>query len=52
MDEKKGFFSRLIGNRKAKKSSCCCNIELEEIPEEKEENKEERSAKDTSKPCC
>lgn len=38
-NEKKGLFERLTGGKKAKKSSCCCNIELEELPEEKEDSK-------------
>jgi len=33
-DEKKGLFGRLIGGKKAKKSSCCCDIEFEELPDE------------------
>lgn len=35
-NEKKGFFYRLRDNKKPKKG-CCCNFELEEIPEKKEE---------------
>lgn len=49
-NEKKGLFDRLNG--KAKKSSCCCNFELQEIPNEKEENNQEKSAKDNGKPRC
>lgn len=43
-DKKEGFFARLIGSRKAKKKSCCCNIEIEEIPEE--EKRKDRTKKD------
>lgn len=49
-NEKKGFFQRLTGNNKPKKNSCCCSIELEEIPEEKNENKEIKKEKKGS--CC
>jgi len=38
-NEKKGLLNRLNENKKAKKSSCCCNIEVEEIPEENVEEK-------------
>lgn len=36
-NERKGFFGRLTENKKSKKGSCCCNIELEEITEDKDE---------------
>jgi len=36
-NEKKGLFGRLGGNKKTK-NSCCCNIKIEEIPDEKEKN--------------
>jgi len=54
-NEKKGLFERLLGGKKTKKSSCCCNIELEEIPDATPNNKD---AQDSSKPqpknnsCC
>ena len=52
-NEKKGFFERLIGGNKTKKNSCCCNIEIEEIPEERSADKD---PKDPPKPpknsCC
>ena len=52
-NEKKGLFYRLRDNKKPKKSSCCCNFELEEIPEEKEENKDEgETSKNNGKSCC
>ena len=51
-NEKKGLFYRLKDNKKPKKSSCCCNFELEEIPEEKEESKDEKNSKENGKPCC
>lgn len=51
-NEKKGFFGRLFGEKKDKKSSCCCNIELEEIPEEccdkKDANEEDKVEKNSS----
>ena len=51
--EKKGLFARLVENMKTKKSSCCCNFEVEEIPEENNDNKsEEKSTKDKGNSCC
>ena len=48
-NEKKGLFDRLNVNRKAKKSACCCNFEVEEIQEEKNDNGgEDKSQKDTA----
>ena len=40
--EKKGLFLRLAGSKKAKKDSCCCSIELEEVTEDKPDNKENK----------
>ena len=40
---KKGLFDRLNGNKKTKKSSCCCNFEIEEIPEKNDDKKSEKS---------
>lgn len=33
-NKKPGFFKKLAGIDKEKKGSCCCNFELEEVPEE------------------
>ena len=50
-NEKKGLFVRLAG--KGKKNSCCCNIEVEEIPEEnKDDQKEKEAKKDKGSSCC
>jgi len=35
-NEKKGVFKNLGKIKKTKKSSCCCNFEIEEIPPEEE----------------
>lgn len=52
-NEKKGFLERLLGGKKAKKSSCCCNIELEEVPEENTDSKETKgSDKNKDSSCC
>lgn len=52
-NEKKGLFDRLNGNKKTKKSSCCCNFKVEEIPEEKNDNKgEDKSQKGKGNSCC
>lgn len=37
-NEKKGLFERLTGGNKSKKSSCCSNFEIEEIPDENPNN--------------
>lgn len=50
-NEKKGLLSRLTGNKMIKKTSCCCAIELEEIPDESEE-KESKEPKDKGGSCC
>jgi hypothetical protein len=44
--EKKGLFARVT--KKEKKSSCCCNVELEEIPEDESNEKtaDKKSEKD------
>lgn len=52
-NEKKGLFGRLTGNKKAKKSPCCCGFEIEELPEETAENKnEEVSTEGKGGSCC
>lgn len=52
-NKKKGLFERLIGSKKTKKSSCCCNIELEEVPEENTTSKDAKdSDKNKNSSCC
>ena len=55
-NEKKGLFARLTENKKAKKNSCYCNFEVEEIPEEENNEKEKTSEKKPPKSkdnsCC
>ncbi len=48
-NEKKSLFVRLAG--KGKKKSCCCNIEVEEIPEENQDEKKD-ARKDEGNSCC
>lgn len=50
-NKKKSLFERLNVNRKSKKSSCCCNFEIEEIPEEQNETKREKTPKDKGGSC-
>ena len=45
-NEKKGLFARLTGTKKPKKSACCCNFEVEEIPEEQKDQVDKKTAKD------
>jgi hypothetical protein len=40
-NEKKGLFEQLNGSKNTKKSSCCGNYEIEEIPEENTEKENE-----------
>lgn len=52
-NEKKGLFARLNGIKKPKKSSCCCNFEVEEVPEEgKEDKNKKESPKGKDDSCC
>ncbi|WP_167967852.1 MULTISPECIES: hypothetical protein [unclassified Dehalobacter] len=50
-DEKKGFFSRLTGSNKTKKDSCCCNFEIEEVTDGKE-NDQNKAKEDEGNSCC
>lgn len=45
-NEKKGLFARLNENKKANKSSGCCNFEVEEITDKDENKKDKKSS------CC
>jgi len=47
-EEKKGMFGRIFGNKE--KKSSCCNLEIEEIPEENNKEKDEPENKNNS--CC
>lgn len=54
-DEKKGLLARLIGRIKSKKGPCpCCGgLVIEEVPEDKKEDKEsENSPKGGGPSCC
>lgn len=53
-NEKKGFFERLLGSKKAKKGSCCCgSFEIEELPEGKDDNPNGKTPKDKKgNSCC
>lgn len=51
-NEKKGLFARLAESKKSQKNSCCCNIELEEIPEENNKNASESTSKKSPDSCC
>lgn len=51
-NEKKGLLERLLGSKKAKKGSCCC-IQLEELPEENTDNRDQKTEeKDNCSSCC
>lgn len=52
-NEKKGLFDHLAGKKKTKKSSCCGSFEIEEIPDENIDDKNEKTPKqDKSNSCC
>ncbi|KUO72410.1 MAG: hypothetical protein APF81_03075 [Desulfosporosinus sp. BRH_c37] len=48
--KKKGFFEMLIGSKKDKKGSCCGGFELEEVSEEKPDNKGSYDPNDPNDP--
>lgn len=43
-NDKKGFFTRLIRDKKGKSGSCCCSVELEEIPDGSGNDKDGKSS--------
>lgn len=53
-NEKKGLFENLFGSKKTKKNSCCCgSFEVEEIPDDKDGNPNEKTPKDKKgNSCC
>lgn len=51
-NEKKGFFERLFGENKTKKSSCCGNMEFEEIPEESLNDQDKKASKEKNGGSC
>ncbi|HPL98774.1 MAG TPA: hypothetical protein PLS45_02615 [Bacillota bacterium] len=52
-NEKNGIFRRIIGSRKPPKSSCCCNVELEEMPEENaDKDNDNKSSAGKDNQCC
>lgn len=51
-NEKKGLLGHLTGGKKPKKSSCCGSFEIEEIPEENADNKNEETPKNGKGGSC
>ncbi len=47
---KKGLFSQLAGTFKPKKSTCCCHLEIEEIPDEPKDQVDMKPEKDDKHP--
>lgn len=45
--EKKGLLARLVKSKKDKKSSCCCDFEIEEIKDEEKLEANTADLKDT-----
>lgn len=52
MKKKKGLFGGLFGQKDSKKSSGCCNIEFEEIKDEKTDNQSNKDNQECNKSCC
>jgi len=51
-NEEKRLLRRLVGNKNSKRS-CCCNFEVEELPEENSDNKDmKETKKDNGNSCC
>ncbi len=51
-NEKRGLFERLTGIKKGKKSSCCCNFKIEEIPPDPANSKPNDQSNVKDKSCC
>jgi len=55
-EQKKSLLERLMGSKKTKENSCCCNFELEEIADENcadaNRNQDEGPGKTDGNPCC
>lgn len=50
-EKKKRLFGSIFGNKE--KKSSCCNLEIEEIPEDQNNDKNEKDfLKDKGKSCC
>ncbi len=50
-EQKKGIFARLFGQKP--KSNCCCNVEVEEIPDEDQEKAPQQArSTDRGSSCC
>lgn len=50
--KKPGLVEKLFGTKKEKKSSCCCNYTLEEVKEDKPENKDTKESQKPKKNSC
>jgi len=48
-NEKKGFFERLTGVKKDKKSSCCGSFRIEEITDKSDDEKKSKAISKTDK---
>lgn len=46
--KKKGFWARLFGTKK----SCCCNLKIEEVPEEPKKDAPQKNEPEQSGCCC
>lgn len=50
--EKKGLLGRLTGGKKDKKSTCCSNFRIEEIPEGPVDSKNPKVISKPKNNCC
>jgi len=51
-DKKKGLFGGLLGGKKNKKETGCCNLEIEEIQEDDVERVKEKNIHPKAKKSC
>ena len=53
-EKKKGLFGGLLGGKKDKKGTGCCNLEIEEIQEDvvESKDKDKHTKQSTKKSCC
>lgn len=47
--EKKRFLSKIFG---AKKRSCCCNVQIEEVKDDQSKEKNEKNQTQQNTSCC
>lgn len=51
-EKKKGLFGGLLGGKKDKKGTGCCNLEIEEVQEDAGEQSKEKDTQPNKKNSC